>query len=62
IPSSVFAQGEFGLKDLYIGLPAKLGRNGVEEIIEIELTQEEKQALHRSAQAIIENNKKCVKF
>lgn len=61
IPSSVFAQGEYGLKDLYIGLPAKLGRNGVEEIIEIGLTQEEKQALHRSAQAIIENNKKCAK-
>ena len=61
IPSSVFAQGKYGLKDLYIGLPAKLGKNGVEEIIEIELTEEEKQALNRSAEAIGENNRKCAK-
>jgi malate dehydrogenase len=61
IPSSVLAQGKYGLKDLYIGLPAKIGKNGVEEIIEIELTKEEKEALNKSAQVIIENNKKCVK-
>jgi malate dehydrogenase len=62
IPSSVFAQGEYGLKDLYIGLPAKLGKNGVEKIIEIELTKEEKEALYRSAEAIRENNTKCAKL
>lgn len=61
IPSSVFAQGEYGLKDLYIGLPARLGKSGVEEIVEIELTEEEKEALKRSAEAIKENNKKCEK-
>lgn len=58
IPSSVLAQGEYGLKDLYIGLPAKIGKNGAEEIIEIELTKEEKEALKKSAEAIRENNKK----
>lgn len=58
IPSSVYAKGEYGLKDLYIGLPAKLGRNGVEEIIEIELTKEEKEALNKSAERIKESNKK----
>ncbi len=61
IPSSVLAQGEYGLKGLYIGLPAKIGKNGVEEIIEIKLTKEEKEALNKSAQVIVENNKKCVK-
>ncbi len=62
IPSSVLAQGEYGLKDLYIGLPAKLGKNGVEEIVEIELTQEEKEALNKSAEVIKETNKKCEKL
>jgi len=61
IQSSVLANGQYGLKDLYIGLPAKLGKNGVEEIVEIELTSEEKQALQKSAEAIKANNKKCEK-
>ena len=61
IPSSVFVQGEYGLKDLYIGLPAELGKTGVEKIIEIDLTQEEREALFSSAEAIRENNRKCVK-
>ena len=62
ICSSVLAQGEYGLKDLCIGLPAKLGKAGVEEIIEIELTKEEKDALQKSATAIRANNKKCAKL
>jgi malate dehydrogenase len=48
------------LKDLYIGLPAKLGKNGVEKIVEIELTKEEKEALHKSAEAIRDNNNKII--
>jgi len=62
IPSSVLANSQYGLKDLYIGLPARLGKNGVEEIKEIPLTQEEKQALEKSAQAIKANNELCAKF
>jgi len=62
ISSSVYANGEYGLKDLYIGLPAKLGKNGVEEIVEIELTAEERQALKKSAEAIHANNEKCAKL
>ncbi len=58
IPSSVLANGTYGIKDLYIGLPAKLGKNGVEEIIEIKLTEEEKEALQKSAEAIKANNLK----
>jgi malate dehydrogenase len=58
ILSSVYVNGQYGLKDLYIGLPAKLGKNGVTEIIEIPLTKEEQAALQRSAIAIKENNAK----
>jgi len=56
IPSSVLAEGEYGLTDLYIGLPAKLGKNGVEKIVAIELTSDEKAALAKSAEAIKASN------
>lgn len=59
ICSSVLAQGQYGLSDLYIGLPARIGKNGVEEIIEIKLTDGEKAALQKSAEAIKANNQKC---
>ncbi|MFB6355692.1 MAG: malate dehydrogenase, partial [bacterium] len=50
LPCSVRPQnGEYGLDDVYIGLPAKLGENGVEDIIELELTADESEALHKSA-------------
>jgi malate dehydrogenase len=62
ISSSVYANGEYGLKDLYIGLPAKLGKEGVREIVEIDLTDEEKAALNKSAEAIRANNEKCAKL
>lgn len=58
ILSSVLATGQYGLKDLYIGLPATLGKNGVEKIVEIPLTSEEKAALQVSAKSIHENNLK----
>jgi len=58
ICSSVLAEGQYGLNDLYIGLPAKLGKNGVEEIVEIKLTEAEKQALTKSAEAIKSTNNK----
>jgi len=49
MPASVLLDGEYGLKDVCIGVPVKLGKNGVEEIIELELKLEEKEALHQSA-------------
>jgi len=52
LPASVFAQGEYGLKDVFVGLPVKLGQGGVEEIIEIDLLPAELEALHKSAQDI----------
>lgn len=52
IPASVYARGEYGLDGFYVGLPAKLGRNGVEEIIEIPLTDAEREDLHQSAASV----------
>ena len=54
LPCAVYLQGEYGLKDLFIGVPVKLGSGGVEEIIEITLTAEEKSALQNSADAVQE--------
>ncbi len=54
LPCSVFLQGEYGIRDLFVGVPVKLGARGVEQIIEIELTAEEAAALHRSAAAVKE--------
>jgi malate dehydrogenase len=54
MPCSVFLQGEYGLNDLFVGVPVKLGARGVEQIIELELTAEEKAALHKSAGAVKE--------
>jgi malate dehydrogenase len=47
-------EGEYGIKDTVIGVPVRLGRKGVEEIVELELTAEEKQALNESAEAVRE--------
>ncbi len=52
IPSAVYTQGEYGYQDLFIGLPAVLGREGVEQIIEFELTAEERAMLDHSAEAV----------
>jgi len=49
LPCSVYADGPYGLEDIYIGLPAKLGRGGVEEIFELDLQEDEREALHESA-------------
>jgi malate dehydrogenase len=54
LPCSVFLQGEYGIKDLFVGVPVKLGAKGVEQIIEIKLTAEETAALHKSAGAVKE--------
>jgi malate dehydrogenase len=50
----VFLQGEYGIKDLFVGVPVKLGAKGVEQIIEITLTDDEKAALAKSAAAVKE--------
>jgi malate dehydrogenase len=52
LPCSVMLQGEFGINDLFVGVPVKLGAGGVREIIELKLTDEESAALKRSAAAV----------
>jgi malate dehydrogenase len=44
--------GEYGLKDICIGVPVIIGRNGIEKIVELELTKEEKSNMLQSAEAI----------
>lgn len=52
LPCAAYLDGEYGIKDSVTGVPVRLGKKGVEEIIELELTAEEKQALNNSAEGI----------
>src|SRR5499433_826260 len=54
LPCAVYLQGEYGIKDLFVGVPCKLGANGLEQIIVIKLTTEEQAALKKSADAVTE--------
>src|SRR6188472_3342783 len=54
LPCSVFLQGEYGVRDLFVGVPCKLGAKGLEKIIEIKLTAEEDVAFKKSAAAVKE--------
>ena len=53
-PCCAWLQGEYGLKDIYLGVPVKLGKNGIEEIIELKLNDDEKKLLADSAVAVKE--------
>jgi malate dehydrogenase len=54
LPCAALCQGEFGIDNLFVGVPCKLGASGVEEIVEIELTDEERAELQSSAGAVRE--------
>jgi malate dehydrogenase len=54
VPCSVLLSGQYGIHDLFVGVPIKLGAGGVEEILEIALEPQEQQELHRSAQSVRE--------
>ena len=54
LPCAVFLQGEYGIQDLFVGVPVKLGARGLEDIISITLTDDERAALMRSANAVRE--------
>lgn len=58
VPASAFLNGEYGQHDICLGVPVKLGKEGVEEIIELELSNEEIQALQTSAKAVKEGIEK----
>ncbi len=54
LPCAAWLEGEYGMSGLYLGVPCKLGRNGLEKVIEVELSVDERSALERSAQAVRE--------
>ncbi len=54
LPCTAYLEGEYGIEDLYMGVPVKLGGEGIEEIIELDLSDEEKQQLEASADAVRE--------
>ena len=54
LPCAAWLQGEYGMTDLFLGVPCKLGRNGLEQVLEIELTADERAALGKSADAVRE--------
>lgn len=59
VPVAAYLQGEYGLKDIYIGVPARLGRRGVEKVLEINLTDAELSALQTSAESVRGNIKRA---
>ena len=52
LPVCTYLNGEYGIKDIYLGVPVKLGKNGIEEIIEVDLNEDEKALLNKSAEAV----------
>ena len=54
LPCCVYLDGEYGINGLYVGVPVKLGANGLEQIIEIKLTEDEQAALNKSAESVRE--------
>ena len=54
VPCSVYLQGEYGTKDLFVGVPVQLGRQGVTKVIEIDLTADERAAFDKSADSVRE--------
>lgn len=52
IPAAAYLQGEYGYSDIFLGVPILLGKNGVEKVVEIELSEQERNALDRSAEAV----------
>ncbi|NLG73226.1 MAG: malate dehydrogenase [Chloroflexi bacterium] len=55
VPASAYLQGEYGLNDIFFGVPVQLGRRGVEKILEYKLSDSEREALEKSAAGVKEN-------
>jgi malate dehydrogenase len=52
LPAIAYLEGEYGYHDMYLGVPTIIGGNGLEKVIELDLTEEEKQALDKSAESV----------
>jgi malate dehydrogenase len=57
LPAAAYLDGEYGLRDIYLGVPCRLGCRGVENILEVRLTDSEREALHTSAESVRQNVK-----
>ena len=55
LPCAAYLQGEYGVRDTYVGVPVKLGKKGIEQIVEVPLTAEEQNALNKSAEEVKNN-------
>jgi malate dehydrogenase len=55
LPVAAYLQGEYGLEDVVIGVPCRLGCGGIESVLELTLSDEEREALHTSAQSVRQN-------
>ena len=61
LPAAAYLNGQYGYEDLYIGVPVVIGRGGVERVVEVELTAEERELLKKSADSVrglIEDSKR----
>jgi malate dehydrogenase len=54
LPCAAYLDGEYGIKGVFVGVPAKVGKNGIDQVVEIKLTPEESAALQKSADAVRE--------
>ena len=55
LPAAAYLQGEYGLSDIFLGVPCQLGCRGVEQVLELELSEAEREALHASGKAVRQN-------
>ena len=62
LPCAAYLSGEYGVKNLYVGVPVKIGKNGVEKIIEIDLSDEEKKQFNFSIRSVQELFNKAKKI
>jgi malate dehydrogenase len=52
LPCAAWLQGEYGLRDVFCGVPCKVGKGGLEQIVEVQLTDQERKDLHASAESV----------
>ncbi|MEC4896167.1 MAG: malate dehydrogenase [Oscillatoria sp. PMC 1051.18] len=62
LPAAAYVQGEYGLDDLFIGVPCRLGSKGIESVLELPISESERKALHISAADVRENVEKALKM
>jgi len=54
LPCAAYLEGEYGIRDLFVGVPVKLGSDGIEKVYEVKLTSDEQKALEKSAASVKE--------